>query len=220
MNNRKGTLISHGLLGIMFILSLNLHAQNECKVLMKSLEGEYKGDCKKGLAHGDGEAKGVDTYKGEFKKGLPHGMGTYTWENGNIYEGSFKDGMKDGKGKMIYRKENQNDSIVSGYWSKDEYVGLTLYGYEIISRSSTVSSIMVRYKTSQPYYIEIQGIDKAIELNNNPNFYQFENMYKNVEYPIVIKLKGKSTKANSVADLDFEIFFERPGYWVVTVEGL
>lgn len=207
------------LFSILIFLSIDLHAQGECEVLLKALEGEYTGDCKKGLAHGSGQANGMDSYKGEFKKGMPHGDGTYLWMNGNSYSGSFKDGMKDGKGKLVIKRENQADSIVAGYWSKDEYVGLTLMGYEVISKSGTISLIMVRYKAPGPNYIEIQGIDRAIELNANPNFYPFENMYKNVDYPVVVKLKGKSTKPDSVADLDFEIFFEKPGYWLVTIES-
>jgi len=219
MIKKKCFLVLAGLLNLIFVLSLNLHAQDECKVLSNALEGEYTGDCKKGLAHGNGEVKGIDTYKGEFKKGLPQGTGTYLWKNGNSYEGDFKDGMKDGKGKLVYKKENQADSIVTGYWKKDEYVGLTLMGYEIISKSGTISLIMVRYKAPGPEYIEIQGIDRPVDLNANPSFYPFDKMYKNVDFPVMVKLKGKSTKPNSVADLDFEIFFEKPGYWVVTIES-
>ena len=206
-------------LSFLFVSGLYLHAQDDCKVLLKELEGEYSGDCKKGLAHGNGEAKGIDTYKGEFKKGIPHGTGTYLWKNGNSYEGEFKDGMKDGKGRLVYKKENQADSVITGYWSKDKYAGLTLMGYEVISKSGNISFIMVRYKAPGPEYIEIQGIDRPVDLNGNSSFYPFDKMYKNVDFPVVVKLKGKSTKPNSVADLDFEIFFEKPGYWVVTVES-
>ncbi len=208
-----------GLLSILLVLSLNLHAQDECKILSKALEGEYTGDCKKGLAHGDGEAKGIDTYKGEFKKGLPHGKGTYLWKNGNSYEGYFKDGMKDGKGKLVYKIENKADSIVTGYWKKDEYAGLTLMGYEVIFKSGTISFIMVKYMATEPHYIEIQGIDSPVDLNANPSFYPFDKTYRNVDFPVVAKLKGKSTNPDSVADLNFEIFFEKPGYWVVTIES-
>ena len=50
-----------------------IFAQNPCKVLMKEISGSYSGECKKGLADGKGEAKGVDRYIGAFKKGLPDG---------------------------------------------------------------------------------------------------------------------------------------------------
>lgn len=208
-----------GVFGIFFVLNLNLHAQTGCRVLLKSLEGEYTGDCKKGLAHGDGEAKGIDTYKGEFRKGLPHGTGVYLWENGDSYEGDFRDGMKDGKGRLVVRRENKGDSALTGYWSKDEYIGLTLMGYEVVSKSSNISFIMVRYKAQEPNYIEIHGIDRAIDLNNNPDFYTFENMYRNVDFPLVVKLRGESDKTEIVADLEFEIFFEKPGYWVVEIQS-
>lgn len=219
MKKERCFLVSVAFLCIFFIPGLNLSAQDKCRVLPEALLGEYTGGCKKGLAHGAGEAKGIDTYKGEFKKGLPHGKGTYLWKNGNSYEGEFKNGMKDGKGRLIFKQENQEDSILTGYWLRDEYKGITLTGYEVISKSSNISFLVVRYNASRPNSIEISGIDRAIELNENPNFYPFDNKYDNVDFPVTVKLSGKSTKSESMADLDFEIFFEKPGYWTVTIES-
>ena len=79
-------------------------AQDDCKVLIDKLSGQYDGGCKKGLADGQGTAKGEDNYVGAFKKGLPHGTGTYTWANGDVYNGEFKKGLKDGQGKMTIKK--------------------------------------------------------------------------------------------------------------------
>jgi hypothetical protein len=219
MKKRRCLLISAAFLCVSFMPVLNLSAQDKCRVLNDALLEEYSGGCRKGLAHGTGEAKGIDIYKGEFKKGLPHGKGIYLWKNGNSYEGEFKEGMKDGKGRLVFRNENQEDSILAGYWLKDEYKGLTLMGYEIVTKSSNISYLVVRHRASRPNTIEISGIDRAVDLNGNQNFYPFDNKYDNVEYPITVKLSGKSTKPESIADLDFEIFFEKPGYWTVTIES-
>ena len=63
------------------VLSTISFAQYDCKVKIQNLQGQYNGECKKGLANGQGSAKGVDSYTGEFRKGYPHGFGVYTYEN-------------------------------------------------------------------------------------------------------------------------------------------
>lgn len=106
---------------IFFMLSFSnaIWAQQEdCKVLLEDISGEYVGDCKKGLAHGEGVAKGKDVYSGKFKKGLPHGEGKYTWESGQYYVGSFKNGQKSGHGKY---KLADGTIMKEGIWKDDEF---------------------------------------------------------------------------------------------------
>jgi len=55
-----------------FALS-QLFSQDDCKVLIPEISGQYVGKCKKGLAHGKGLAIGIDRYEGSFKKGYPEG---------------------------------------------------------------------------------------------------------------------------------------------------
>jgi hypothetical protein len=77
---------------------------HDCRVLGNGyLRGSYEGDCeeKSELAHGQGEARGVDTYVGSFVKGRPDGNGTYTWENGARLTGRFKDGKAQGAGVYV-----------------------------------------------------------------------------------------------------------------------
>ena len=68
--------------------------KDNCKVLMNEISESYQGDCKDGLAHGNGLAQGIDTYEGKFKKGLPYGNGKYAWANGDYYDGRWKEGDK------------------------------------------------------------------------------------------------------------------------------
>ncbi len=62
-------------------------------MLKPEISLDYHGECKKGLAHGKGEAFGRDHYIGEFKKGWPNGNGLYKWNNGDNYEGEWKKGV-------------------------------------------------------------------------------------------------------------------------------
>ncbi|MCU0459673.1 MAG: hypothetical protein MUE37_11375 [Bacteroidales bacterium] len=87
-------------------------SQNNCKVLKPGIDSTYAGDCKQGLANGQGTATGIDRYTGEFKKGLPDGTGTYIWNNGDKYEGEWKKGLREGTGKYTTRY-NGRDSTIS-----------------------------------------------------------------------------------------------------------
>lgn len=99
-----------------------------CKVTMESLKGSYTGECKKGLAHGKGEARGLYRYVGNFKNGLPNGKGIMYYGE-NFFDGNFQDGLKEGKGEMHFLA-NGKDSIIKGYWSGDIYRGKTYKTYE------------------------------------------------------------------------------------------
>jgi len=118
-------------------------AQDDCKVLLDEIAGQYDGGCKKGLAEGQGTSTGEDTYVGAFKKGLPHGTGTYTWANGDVYDGAFKKGLKDGQGKISISLADGSKKEQSGYWVKDKYIGESKTPYEIISRTPDVLSVRI-----------------------------------------------------------------------------
>jgi len=120
-----------------------VYAQDECKVLLEDIAGQYEGDCKKGLAEGKGTAKGTDTYVGDFKKGLPHGTGTYTWANGDIYIGEFKKGLKDGAGKITVSLLDGGKKEQTGFWLNDEYIGENKSPYEVTYKSPEVLSVRI-----------------------------------------------------------------------------
>ena len=129
---------------IVFVSSF-LYSQ-ECSVERESLKGTYTGDCKNGKAHGKGKAVGADTYEGDFKSGLPDGHGSYTWSNGNRYTGKFVKGLKEGKGALIYKRANASDSLVEGFWKKDNYTGKNEKPYKVYFTSKSITETEVEFK--------------------------------------------------------------------------
>jgi hypothetical protein len=82
-------------------------ARPSCAVNDPDVGVSYTGECRDGLAHGEGHATGRDDYRGQFDAGDLHGRGRYTWGTespwaGETYEGDFKRGRPDGKGKFSY----------------------------------------------------------------------------------------------------------------------
>ena len=139
----KHLLTQHSILGMLLAIFLvhPLSAQDDCKVLLESIAGQYEGDCKKGLAEGQGVAKGTDSYVGEFKKGYPQGTGTYTWANGDVYVGEFKKGLKDGPGQITVSLPDGTKKEQTGFWLKDKYIGENESPYEVISFTPGVLSV-------------------------------------------------------------------------------
>ncbi len=125
------------------LFAIHGYTQDNCKVQLEAIAGSYEGGCKKGLADGQGTAKGVDTYIGEFKKGLPHGTGTYTWSNGDVYVGEFKKGLKEGPGDITIVLAEGQKKEQKGYWANDKYIGESQHPYEILNRSPEILSIRI-----------------------------------------------------------------------------
>ena len=114
-----------------------------CKVLLEPLAGSYEGDCKSNKADGRGKAVGADVYEGDFKGGYPDGKGIYTWKNKNWYDGNWKRGMREGQGIMHITEGGTRDSLVSGYWKKDQYVGRYEKAYKVLNQTQTISTVTV-----------------------------------------------------------------------------
>lgn len=131
----------------LFILN-NLNAQNsDCKVLTDSLKGSYTGECKSGKANGNGKAIGINTYEGEFKNGVPEGKGKYSWSNGNYYYGGWKKGLKEGKGEL-HQFENGKETLVTGFWKKDNYRGEYEHPFVITNVTSDIGRAQVEKMSS------------------------------------------------------------------------
>lgn len=105
------------------------YAQNAtCKVRDQNIASIYKGDCKDGLANGQGLAKGRDTFQGEFKDG-DKVKGKYTWgpsacKSGKClqtYNGEFSDDAMHGFGEATWT----DGDTYKGQWSKGRPTGPT-----------------------------------------------------------------------------------------------
>jgi hypothetical protein len=211
---------------LIFVLILtfgsSLYAQtSECKVTKASISGSYSGGCKNGLAQGKGIAQGIDRYEGQFVKGLPSGTGVYKWANGVYYEGEWKKGLMEGEGKMVYP-----DSIVTGVWKEDKYMGKkAIEPYKIIT-SMSVSRFQMSKSSDRSYKVKIQikqgGIDN-ISIENFSLAYDSGSEYRsgnyygldNVRFPLNLKIKYSSWNQlmTSQYTVIFEVVINDPGSW-------
>lgn len=203
---------------------LQVKAQ-DCKVKLEAISGTYEGGCKKKLADGKGEAKGVDTYKGEFKKGLPHGKGIYTWENQNVYDGMFVKGEMEGEGKFTSKSDNE---VITGFWKDNEYVGKEKDPFKVLNRGSSIKSVKARRLSGDRNQVDvvIQNQGKRISAKsiairkidgNFANILQngFKKEIQQVNFPfrgMVTVVVTNSRRGN------FEFKVSQAGHWELTVE--
>ncbi|MRR22815.1 hypothetical protein EG830_07530 [bacterium] len=213
-------------------------SQNNCKVLKQGIDSIYAGECKQGLANGQGVASGIDWYNGEFKKGLPEGIGTYIWKNGDKYEGEWKKGLRDGTGKYTVVR-NGRDSVVAGIWESDKYIGEERIAPYVIQYRNGVSRVSCVRSGDQPqriYYKFTRG--GSTSENTSPisdlllqgssgnessssNYFGFDD----VTFPFEGKVKFTAPSALSspgsptAVMLNYELNFviNQPGAWMVTI---
>jgi hypothetical protein len=161
-------------------VSINtLFAQDaDCKVLVDSLKGTYTGECKKGLANGTGKAVGINTYDGEFKSGFPEGKGKYTWTNGNYYYGSWKKGLKDGKGEL-HHFEDGKESLITGYWKKDNYRGEYENPYVITNVTTEVGRVQVTNMNEKENSIAVTV--ESLNTQSSPSSFQASTVMTNFQ---------------------------------------
>ena len=192
---------------------------SDCEVLLSSIAGSYEGDCKRGKAHGEGTAKGTDQYKGEFKKGYPHGEGTYTWANGNYFTGSFKEGKKEGEGKMVYASVNK-DSVKTGFWEDDRYIGKYKEPYKVTSRSAGINNIVFMKNGENVNQITIK-FDRGTSNTVFVPAGQLRNGWQNITFPFHGKIdtyiqSGQGTGVGTQkVSIEFDIY--EKGNWVIDV---
>jgi hypothetical protein len=214
---------------LLFLAAWNLAgAQNpDCKVVKPEISGSYSGGCKNGLAQGKGIAQGTDRYEGQFVKGLPNGKGKYTWADGIYYEGQWKFGIREGKGKMVYP-----DSVVTGYWKEDKYVGKKLMPpYKIVSILSVTrytftktpdKNLGIKIHILQGGHDNISIEDFSMLYDSgfeyrNVNYYGIEN----VTFPLNVKIRYRSWNYLRTAqyDVKFEFVINDPGSWDVIINN-
>jgi len=200
---------------IMIILSNHLlFAQQNCEVNIPELKGTYEGDCKKGRAHGFGKAVGTNTYEGEFKKGLPDGEGTYTWANGDVFTGTFKKGQKEGEGKLVFSPDTYIDSVLTGFWKDDDYVGLYEHPYKVLSKTSPVNRIVIRKLADAPNNISIAGEMDMLREKGLNSVYFTGSGFDNVQFPFTAEMEA----SHANVPFSFKFIIYQPGKWEVVVQ--
>ena len=112
----------------------------------------------------------MDTYEGNFKNGYPDGEGKYTWQNGNNFTGTFKKGIKIGKGEMRFLRKSREDSVVIGFWEKDNYHGQYEKPYDFINTGNEITYKNVAHHTnsgSQSVRISMEsGVLATADISN------------------------------------------------------
>jgi hypothetical protein len=224
------TFIISLLFSLLFIFS---YAQdNDCKVLLIDLEEEYTGECKKGLAHGDGTAIGnLGEYIGKFKKGFPDGRGRLNYKRtvveGSYYDGEWSRGMRNGEGTFYYSE----DSITTGYWGDDVYLGKYLSPYKVTSSQALPRFKFTKNNKNNPN-IEIQfrrngvrtmadiitmntQISSGTEIREQ-NYLSFENIEFPFEGRLTLTINNKFNSNTYYANFNFEIYEE--ANWVIVID--
>lgn len=221
--------------GVFFLAALfsflKLAGQNSnCKVLIPEISGTYVGDCKKGLAHGNGTATGTDRYEGQFNKGLPNGNGTYQWTNGPVYTGEWSKGRMDGKGEMKYFTA-RGDSIVSGYWRDGSYLGKeNIPSYTIIRKDNLLSSnfrkigegeeVIIKFMRKGQKNPAVSGLSITYTSGSQFKSGTYEGI-QNVHYPFDLKITYRTSNPISMGQFDvvFECTINEPGKWEITLNN-
>jgi hypothetical protein len=205
-----------------------IYAQNnDCKVNVSGLAGSYTGGCKNGLAHGKGIAQGTDHYEGQFNKGLPDGKGTYRWASGVFYEGEWKNGLREGQGKMVYP-----DSVVTGYWKGDQYLGKKpVAPYKIIT-SISVARYTISKSADKMYGVKLRIMQGGLDNISIEDFsmaydngHEYKNGYyygiENEKFPMSLKIKYRSWNQlmTSQYNVIFEVEIFEPGCWNIVLNN-
>jgi hypothetical protein len=203
-----------------------LFGQENCKVLNPSISGTYEGKCKNGLANGKGIAIGSDKYEGQFIKGLADGKGIYTWSTGESYVGEWKAGQRDGTGTYTMHVGG-TDSIQSGLWANDKYMGPKPQAPNIIYKIG-VDRYNIKKKNSPQNRVLIdifqngsrnRGITNLnITANSGFDVTVGESVgFNEVVFPVLVRIKyttlNKTRAATNNVSFEFELF--EPGDWTI-----
>lgn len=217
-----------------FLWALSVPAQQQvttsCKVLLPSIADRYEGECKKGLAHGEGFARGRDAYKGKFVRGFPEGKGIYTWSTGEVYDGEWIEGRRDGFGIFSYRVNNV-DSVLTGYWKEDRYVGSEYhkYEYKVLEKRDIDDARFLRMAHSGDQ-IRIRFFRSGVENPNLENLmlwgdsgYQSSafNGFESITFPftgqVTYSTMNKLGTSTLICKLMFVIY--EPGNWEIEIQN-
>jgi hypothetical protein len=206
-----------------------IKAQSGCSVLLKTISGNYAGECKKGLADGYGKATGEDFYDGEFEKGLPHGKGTYIWKNGATYTGQWKKGLRDGNGRYIHKYEDI-DSVLDGEWKEGKFIGKkppAPYDIEYRNGIGRVSCMRTGDRPYIKYVFSRNGIEASGEISElmlqgssgSENRSSSFNGFENIGFPFhgSVRFYAPNNFYSATLTCELRLTINKPGAWIVTI---
>ncbi len=213
---------------ILIFIAIPMFAQQNCKVLKADINEEYQGECSKGLAHGKGIAKGINTYDGQFKKGLPNGKGIMLYADGSTYSGNWKKGLRNGEGKFLKIVDGK-DSIADGIWKNDTFVGkkkvkeydvvkkIAITRYMIRKISDKGNQVTVRVKKNGMYVATTNNINGT---SGNLVFSQGRAIFENIAlYPFTCDMNYsiQNTMGGTSTDVEFRFKILTKGDWLVEI---
>jgi len=215
---------------ILLVGTISITAQKSpCKVLKIGIEKEYSGKCKKGLANGEGIAKGRFLYEGNFKKGLPHGKGTLKFSHEEYYVGEWKDGLQDGKGELHYKVKGI-DSVKIGVWEKGNYIGKKAISPYIIKYTTGVdrytlmkisdsdggktNRVIIKFMQNGGVNTSVSNIRLEGDSGNRVNMNNADG-FENITFPFLCKINYDTTNKfrTNTNKATFEFIINKPGDW-------
>jgi len=217
-------------IGLLPVFTVDGQEQAGCTVLMKNISERYVGECSNGLAHGDGEAWGIDHYIGAFKKGLPQGKGIYYYADSSVYQGMWSKGLRHGTGKYTFRYRG-SDSIQEGQWVDDRFIGKKedIQGYKLITqraveryrvyRISDGNEIRVHLRPMNSGSLDVTNLQITGSSGIETEFLNSQMEFRNCDYPFRLRVTfNKWSKLKTVrVDTSLELEILRPGIWMVEI---
>ncbi len=224
---------------LFFAFVINGFSQYNCKVLVENLNGQYNGECKKGLANGEGSAKGIDTYVGNFKKGLPNGFGVYTYENGSNFIGKFRKGLKDGYGLQNTITEAGDLVQDYGLWMADSLLvpndsralfkvnlskGIKIVDPKLTRDITTKNQVWINFQVDgipdNSVIIENSEISSGKKIDTKERSLNTLIAFDDIkEFPVTVKLKYQIRKTEQLfmVDCQTEIVLFTAGMWEINI---
>jgi len=71
-------------------------------------------------------------------------------QRGLVYKGGIKKGRKDGYGTLYMKTLSGKDSLVTGYWKHDQFMGLFEYPFKMLGKTFMVSNVQISYEPATP----------------------------------------------------------------------
>jgi hypothetical protein len=214
----------------MLLMALKLYSQDSCRVLVPALQGDYKGACKHGLAHGEGIAMGDDIYRGSFRKGYPDGYGTYYWSNGATYQGQWRKGKRNGKGSYSFKIDGRDSSLV-GIWKNDIYMGVEHKNPEV-NRSYNIDSysfnltggiqnrVLISFKQNGSQNTRVDNLLLNASSGTLSQTGQLRG-FDNVEFPVTISVRYDTYNkmGTQIINAYIEFVIYEKGDWKVRLKN-